>query len=162
MAGILFFISGLVFGSFVNAVVWRLPRRREIVFDRSECVYCGHKLGFWDLIPVLSFLFLMGKCGYCGGKISAQYPIVELAAGLGALAVSKYGSGFLENIWLCGIFAISLLIFLYDLKHFLILDRFIVIGTLWIFPGVMFFQKANLPWSFLTAAPHFLFLILRL
>lgn len=144
-------------GSFINAVVWRLPKRKKIVFDQSECAHCGHKLGFWDLFPVLSFFYLNGKCRYCRGKISLQYPIVELIAGFGFLAVSKYGFGLAENIWLSGIFILSVLIFLYDLKYFLILDRFIVIGIIWIFSGLIFFQRANLIENFLTATAIFLF-----
>ena len=157
MTGTLFFIFGLIFGSFINAVVWRLPKRKKIIFDQSECVHCGHKLGFWDLFPVLSFLYLKGKCRYCGLKISPQYPIVELSAGFGLLAVSKYGFGFSENIWLSGIFILSLLVFLYDLKYFLILDRFVAIGIIWVFFGLVFFQRANLVENFLTASAVFLF-----
>ena len=157
MTGALFFAFGLVLGSFINAVLWRLPKRKKIIFDRSECVHCGHKLEWRDLFPVLSFLFLKGKCRYCDKKISLQYPIVELAAGFGILAVSKYGFGFLENIWLSGIFALSILIFIYDYRHFLILDRFIIFGIAWILAGLAFFQSPNLFENFLTAAAIFLF-----
>lgn len=157
MTGFLFFIFGLVFGSFINAVVWRLRKRKKIVFDQSECIHCGHKLGFWDLFPVLSFLYLKGKCRYCGKKISLQYPIIELLTGFGLFAVSKYGFGLLEDVWLSGIFILSVLIFLYDLKYFLILDRFVVIGIIWIFSGLMFFQKSNFIENFFVATAVFLF-----
>jgi prepilin signal peptidase PulO-like enzyme (type II secretory pathway) len=157
MNGFLFFIFGLVFGSFINAVVWRLRKHKKIVFDTSECVNCHHKLGFWDLIPVLSFLYLRGKCRYCEKKISLQYPIVELFTGFGLFFVSEYGFGLLEDIWLSGIFILGVLIFLYDLKYFLILDRFIAIGIIWIFVGLIFFQKSNFVENFLVATIIFLF-----
>ncbi len=76
-------VLGLASGSFINAFVWRWHEKKDWVKDRSECVRCHHKLGFWDLVPVASWVFLRGKCRYCGKGISAQYPLVEiLTAGL--------------------------------------------------------------------------------
>jgi len=82
------FLIGLCLGSFVNALVWRLHKQLtakkqiskeySISRGRSMCVNCGHKLGFMDLIPVLSWLSLYGRCRYCKKRISPQYPIVEL------------------------------------------------------------------------------------
>jgi len=71
-------ILGLCFGSFVNALVWRIHKKKDWVRERSQCTHCGHKLKTLDLIPVLSWLFLGGKCRYCRKVISVQYPVVEL------------------------------------------------------------------------------------
>lgn len=71
-------VTGLCFGSFINAFVWRLHEKKDWLNDRSECIYCHHKLAAIDLIPVISWLLLRGKCRYCRRSISVQYPIVEL------------------------------------------------------------------------------------
>jgi leader peptidase (prepilin peptidase)/N-methyltransferase len=78
---IILFWFGLIGGSFVNALVWRLHVRKTILNDRSECVHCHHKLGVFDLIPLFSWLFLKGKCRYCHKKIDDN-PLVELFTGL--------------------------------------------------------------------------------
>ncbi|HHV63640.1 MAG TPA: prepilin peptidase [Peptococcaceae bacterium] len=80
---VLFFgVLGLVFGSFLNVVIWRVPRGESIVSPGSHCPECGHILRFWELIPVISFLLLKGKCSRCGLKISLRYPAVEILTGL--------------------------------------------------------------------------------
>ena len=76
------FTLGLCAGSFVNALVWRLKKKKDWVKSRSQCINCGHTLSAGDLVPVLSWLFLRGRCRYCQKPISAQYPIVELAGGV--------------------------------------------------------------------------------
>lgn len=87
-ASIVFGLLGLCFGSFVNAFVWRIKKKKNWVSDRSICTHCKHVLAAKDLMPVVSWLFLKGKCRYCNKAISVQYPIVEL---IGALAfVSSY------------------------------------------------------------------------
>lgn len=79
----LFILLGLSMGSFVNAWVWRLRENRNWWSERSECTSCHHVLAWYDLVPVMSWLSLKGKCRYCDKKISRQYPIVELiVAGL--------------------------------------------------------------------------------
>ena len=72
-------LLGLCFGSFVNAFVWRMHERKDWVRERSECVHCHHELAAKDLVPVLSWLWLRGKCRYCHKSISVQYPLVEAA-----------------------------------------------------------------------------------
>ena len=75
-------ITGVVFGSFFTLAVYRIPRKENIVYVRSHCTTCGHKLNFWDLIPVFSYIFLGGKCRYCGEKIRARYLLLEIFSGL--------------------------------------------------------------------------------
>lgn len=74
-----FAVLGLIVGSFLNVVIFRLASGEAVVFGRSHCVKCGVTLRVRDLIPVFSFLFLRGKCHSCGIKISWQYPLVEVA-----------------------------------------------------------------------------------
>lgn len=71
-------LTGLCIGSFLNVVILRTLSGESIVFPPSKCPKCGNKLKWWHNIPVLSYIFLGGKCGFCKEKISIQYPIVEL------------------------------------------------------------------------------------
>ena len=79
---ILIFIMGTVFGSFFTLAIYRIPKRQDITHTHSYCPSCNHKLGFLDLIPVFSYIFLGGKCRYCKQKIRPRYFIVELISGL--------------------------------------------------------------------------------
>ena len=72
------FITGITFGSFFTLAVYRIPRREDITHTRSYCPKCHHKLSFWDMIPLFSYIFLGGKCRYCKEKIRPRYFILEL------------------------------------------------------------------------------------
>ncbi|MBU1642753.1 prepilin peptidase [bacterium] len=82
MLGLIYFIFGAVIGSFLNVVIYRLPRGENIAFPASHCQSCNTPLKPWHNIPLLSWLFLRGRCAFCGEKISMQYPIIELLSGL--------------------------------------------------------------------------------
>lgn len=89
---VLSFVLGTVFGSFCNAWAWRIVNHERITNGRSHCTVCGHVLNALDLIPVFSYLFLRGKCRYCGSKISPRYLIAELLSGLYYLSIlTTYG-----------------------------------------------------------------------
>ena len=79
---IMIFIIGTVFGSFFTLAVYRIPLKKDITHERSFCPNCNHKLGFWDMIPILSYIFFRGKCRYCGEKIRIRYLILEVLSGL--------------------------------------------------------------------------------
>jgi leader peptidase (prepilin peptidase)/N-methyltransferase len=76
------FVLGTVFGSFINVVIYRLPRDASLVWPPSACPACGTRIRFYDNVPVLSYLLLRGRCRHCHGRISPRYPIVEVASGL--------------------------------------------------------------------------------
>ncbi|MDO5556717.1 MAG: prepilin peptidase [Clostridia bacterium] len=78
---LLIFMIGTVFGSFLTLAVYRLPLKQDIMYTRSYCPNCNHRLEFLDLIPVLSYIFLKGKCRYCGQKIRIRYLIFEVLTG---------------------------------------------------------------------------------
>src|SRR4030042_3292513 len=78
---ILFFILGAAVGSFLNVVAYRTVHGGSIFFDHSACPHCKKKLKPLDLVPILSYFLLKGRCRYCGEKISPQYPLVEPATG---------------------------------------------------------------------------------
>lgn len=79
---ILMFCTGCMFGSFFTLAVYRIPLHKDITHERSFCPNCNHKLSFLDLIPVLSYIFLGGKCRYCKQKIRIRYLLLEIFTGL--------------------------------------------------------------------------------
>lgn len=108
---------GLILGSFLNALLYRYNTGKSVMRGRSRCMHCGHTLHAQDLVPLLSYLFLRGKCRYCRSKVSLQYPLVEAAAA--ALAVALYMRN-LEPLQFVLAFAIGyvlLFIVVYDLRH---------------------------------------------
>ena len=76
------FLFGITIGSFLNVCIYRIPRKEDIVLERSHCMSCGNVLKWYELIPVISFLIQGGKCRSCKTKLSPQYPLIELANGL--------------------------------------------------------------------------------
>src|SRR4051794_2871650 len=82
MAVVVAFLSGLLIGSFLNVVAWRLPRGESLAHPPSHCPSCGTPIKPYDNIPVLSWLLLRGRCRSCRSPISARYPLVELATGV--------------------------------------------------------------------------------
>ena len=90
LAFVLAGVGGLLFGSFLNVVVYRVPRKESVVRPASRCTNCGHELSAVDNIPVLSWLILRGRCRYCGTPISIRYPAAELlTAAVWILAVAR-------------------------------------------------------------------------
>lgn len=71
-------ILGLVIGSFLNVCIYRIPKEESIAFPPSHCANCNHKLKPIDLVPVFSYIFLIGRCRYCKEKISIRYPLIEI------------------------------------------------------------------------------------
>lgn len=79
---ILIFTIGTLFGSFFTLAVYRLPLHQNITHKRSYCPNCEHKLSFWDMIPIFSYVFLGGKCRYCKSKIRIRYLLLEIFTGI--------------------------------------------------------------------------------
>lgn len=112
---------GLIVGSFLNAVIYRLHVNRSIFEAHSICPHCKHQLSALDLVPVLSFLALRGRCRYCKKPISWQYPLVELATATAFLLIYLQLTTY--NLFLFAFACFLIVIFVYDLKHYLILDK---------------------------------------
>jgi leader peptidase (prepilin peptidase) / N-methyltransferase len=120
---ILFFIYGLIFGSFFNVVGLRVPKNESIVTPPSHCTVCDRRLTFKDLVPVFSFVFLKGKCRGCGTKINWIYPVMELTTGvLFAFAFWKIGLSF-ELIVTILFISMLVIITVSDLAYMLIPDK---------------------------------------
>lgn len=146
---IIFFILGLIIGSFLNVVIFRFNTERSFG-GRSGCMTCQNKLCWYELIPLISFFALKGRCRNCKTKISIQYPIVELIAGLiFAGLFLKFQDIFFINTLVFSIsyayyatmFSILLVIAVYDLKHKIIPDRLSLIFGVITFIGLFFFAN---------------------
>ncbi|MBI3533995.1 MAG: prepilin peptidase [Deltaproteobacteria bacterium] len=121
---IFIFVLGLIFGSFANVIIYRLPRDQSIVRPRSNCIHCKKQISFFDNVPLLSFVLLMGKCRHCHGKISIRYPIVEFLVGFVFLAVYKHvGFGFSLFFRDLPFVLILIIIAFIDVEHRIIPDE---------------------------------------
>jgi leader peptidase (prepilin peptidase) / N-methyltransferase len=119
-------VFGLCIGSFLNVLIYRLPEGISLVKPGSHCPLCKNKLTVLDLIPLLSFLFLKGKCRYCKSKISVRYPLIELLTGIIFLVL--YLKLSLCIYFFAAAFFMSMLIavFFIDLEHMIIPDGLVV------------------------------------
>jgi len=143
------FLSGLVLGSFLNSLIYRLPRGISVARGRSFCPKCGHQLQALDLVPLFSFIFLKGKCRYCRAPISWRYPLVELLSGTGlALIFWFYGFSVAFFQWAV-LYLLLFPLFFIDLEHKLLPDAITIPG---IFMGLAFQVGQGYFWQSLLGA----------
>lgn len=150
---LIFFVYGAIFGSFYNVVIFRLPESKSIIKPRSSCPECGRFLGFFDLFPIFSYLFLKGKCRYCGTKISSRYAYVEfISAVLCCVCYLYFGfnASFFEAYIFC---SLLLCITFIDLDHMIIPDTLSLGGSLVgaLFAVIFFSWKDSLIGGFVGA-----------
>jgi len=127
------FIFGAIFGSFLNVLILRLPEEKSVVLPRSSCPKCNHIISWYHNIPILSYLFLKGKCAYCNEKISIQYPIVELISACITLALFiKLGFSLLLIYNLIFFYALIVLSFI-DFKYKAVPDYLLLIALVFSF-----------------------------
>ena len=120
---LVFFVLGTEIGSFLNVVIDRLPEGKSIVRPPSHCDNCGTHLKTTDLIPLLSYLWLRGRCRYCGIHISLRVFIVELVTGF-TFALLWWGYGWSHELWIFSIYGcLFIIIFVIDLNTQLILNK---------------------------------------
>ncbi|XOB41132.1 MAG: prepilin peptidase [Candidatus Nealsonbacteria bacterium] len=132
---LLVFIFGLIIGSFLNSVIYRLSISQDFLFGKSYCPECKTNLKWYDLIPVISFFMLKGKCRYCKKPISIQYILVELATAISFVLIVSQNIDLLlynpslfilfKTCFLFVIFSFLIIIFTYDFKHYIIPDKVI-------------------------------------
>jgi leader peptidase (prepilin peptidase)/N-methyltransferase len=135
---IIFFILGTIIGSFLNVLVLRFGTGLSFARGRSKCFSCGKTLSWHELVPVVSYLLIGGKCTACESKISFQYPLVEFFTGLVfSLIFWKVGLSIMIIPYIV-IFSLLIAIFIYDLGHKIIPDSFV-----WIFNVLAFLILVN-------------------
>jgi prepilin signal peptidase PulO-like enzyme (type II secretory pathway) len=136
---IAFFVFGLMLGSFATALAWRVPQdisvvrsagRGKVKAARSQCPHCQKKLGARDLFPLFSWLFSKGRCRQCGAKISATYPLIELATGLAAVGVFLSWGAVPQSLFLVALLPFLMALIVIDLKHMILPDKLVLICAL--------------------------------
>lgn len=126
--GILACILGVVIGSFLNVCIYRLPKEESIASSPSACQSCGHRLTAIDMVPVLSYIILGGKCRHCKAKISVQYPIVEALTGiLFLLLYLKFGLTYHTLVY-AALAALLIVISFIDFAHMIIPNGLVIAG----------------------------------
>jgi leader peptidase (prepilin peptidase)/N-methyltransferase len=113
---------GAVIGSFLNVVIWRLPRRQSLVSPGSRCPNCGTRIAPWDNIPVVSWLLLQGKCRKCRGRISARYPVVEALTALLFFIAGSTASSAVGLLFTLVFVSAMVVVTFVDLDHMIIPD----------------------------------------
>ncbi len=123
---LLIFIYGLIIGSFLNVLIYRIPKCENIAWPGSHCPACSHSLKWYDNIPLFSYLWLKGKCRYCRGGISLQYPLVEaLNAFIYITMYLKFGLS-ANFVFFSLISSILVAIVFIDLKEMVIPDSLVL------------------------------------
>jgi leader peptidase (prepilin peptidase)/N-methyltransferase len=146
------FIFGAVVGSFLNVVIERVPKGLSIVYPPSHCPHCKHRLAWYDLIPVVSYLLLGGKCRYCHRKISFYYPLSEVITGSLYVFVVMFAlpSGLLFTLYLLFMTSLFIVIFFTDFKYGIIPVYTVIIGCMIVLAYLLY------SFSFQTLLVHFL------
>jgi len=116
----LYFLWGLILGSFINVLRFRLPDNLSIIKPRSFCPNCKYSIPFYRNIPLISYIHQCGKCANCNCRISILYPITEISIGLIWLFASFYFNSFNDILYYSTIASILLCISFIDYKHFII------------------------------------------
>jgi leader peptidase (prepilin peptidase) / N-methyltransferase len=158
LAAVLAAVFGAIIGSFLNVVIWRLPRGESIVSPGSKCPSCGAPVKPYDNIPIVSWFLLGGKCRHCGYPISARYPLVEgLTAVLMALVPIFLGAD--SDVWLGFAFVLLLVpIAFIDLDHRIIPNKLTLLGAAVGIVLVAVFETDDILEHVIAAVAAFLFL----
>ncbi len=138
---IIIFILGLLIGSFLNVCIYRIPSGESIAFPPSHCTTCGNNIKSYDLIPVLSWIFLRGKCRNCSQEISSRYALIELAtATLFLLTYFQYGlSIYLLKFLILIPFLVVIAMIDYDTMEVYTVTTWIALAVGLVFLGVNFY-----------------------
>ena len=120
------FIMGITIGSFLNVCIYRIPRGESVVSPPSRCTRCSHSLAWYDLMPILSYIFLKGKCRYCREGISPRYPIIEALNGILYLFIFYYFGLSFEFYFYCFMASILIVICLIDYYERIIPDGLVL------------------------------------
>lgn len=119
------FLFGLIVGSFLNVVILRTHTKRSLG-GHSHCMSCGKRLGVLDLVPLFSYLALLGRCRQCGARISPRYLFIELIAGLSFAYIFSLALSPLASVIHLLLVSILLIIFVYDTEHLIIPDEYVI------------------------------------
>jgi leader peptidase (prepilin peptidase)/N-methyltransferase len=151
---------GLMIGSFLNVVAYRLPRGESIVKPRSRCTSCGTEVRSIDNIPLISWLVLRGRCRHCSAQISARYPAVELVTGIVFVIVALARGPHLELLVDLPFAAMLIAVADIDLEHRIVPNRILAPLAVWAVAASALIQPDKLPELLIAGAAAFTFLLL--
>ena len=152
-------LLGAAIGSFLNVVIYRLPRGESLVAPGSRCPKCERPLAPWENIPIVSWLVLRGRCRTCGTKISPQYPLVELitAAAFVGVALTR---GVDEDLWLqLPLVAVLVAVAGIDLEHKIIPNKIVLPAAIYAVAVAAVVERSHLPELLIAGAGAFTFLL---
>jgi len=150
---IIIFILGMIFGSFLNVVIYRIPEGISIIKPGSFCPECSENLKWYELIPLISYLILLGRCSHCKSKISIQYPLIELGNGLLFIILFYYSIDIPQFIFLAILGMALLCLVVIDFKDFILPDVLIILSFIIAIIYFGYYEK-------LEILPRFYFAIL--
>jgi leader peptidase (prepilin peptidase)/N-methyltransferase len=151
---------GLIIGSFLNVVTYRVPRGESIVKPRSRCTGCGKEIGALDNVPVLSWLFLRGRCRNCGERISARYPAVELLTALVFAAIVLVRGADLDLLLELPFAAMLIAVAGIDLEHRIVPNKILLPMAIWGVGASAVVRTDMLPELLIAGGAAFLALLL--
>jgi leader peptidase (prepilin peptidase)/N-methyltransferase len=150
---------GLIIGSFLNVVAYRLPRGESIVKPRSRCTTCGTEVRALDNIPLLSWLLLRGRCRHCSAQISARYPVVELVTGVVFALVAIARGPSLELLVDLPFAAMLIAVADIDLEHGIVPNRILAPMAIWAVAASAVVRPDKLPELLIAGAAAFTLLL---
>lgn len=118
IVGMIIFLYGAVLGSFVNVLIYRIPKKEDFTLERSHCMKCGSQIKWYDLFPIVSYIILGGKCRSCKEKISIQYPVIETANAVAYVFIFALYDLSVYSVLYCLMFSIFLAISIIDFRTF--------------------------------------------
>jgi leader peptidase (prepilin peptidase)/N-methyltransferase len=151
---------GLIIGSFLNVVAYRLPRGESIVKPRSRCTSCGTEVRALDNIPLLSWLVLRGRCRHCSAQICARYPVVELVTGVVFALIALVRGPSLELLVDLPFAAMLIAVADIDLEHRIVPNRILAPMAVWAIGASAIVQTGKLPELAIAGAAAFTFLLI--
>ncbi len=143
-------------GSFLNVLIDRIPANKSVLFGRSHCDFCHHTLSAFDLIPIVSFAFLRGKCRYCHKKLSFQYPLIELLTGIAFIGIFLFQ--WPTDMVHLGMYSISALLFslgialaIMDIKYHILSDALLIVFGILVVCAVFLVDPTTIPLRLVVA-----------
>lgn len=117
---VIVFLYGIVIGSFLNVCIYRIPKEENLVTVGSHCMECGHRLRWYDLFPLFSWLFLKGRCRYCGTGISLQYPLIEALNGVLYIVIFAVNGWNVDSVLWCVLTSALIVLSMIDFRTMMI------------------------------------------
>ncbi|NLT05914.1 MAG: prepilin peptidase [Solirubrobacterales bacterium] len=152
-------IAGLLVGSFLNVVAYRVPRGESVVRPRSRCPSCGHEIRVYDNVPIVSWLALRGRCRDCGAPVPARYPLVEAVTGAAFAAVAAVRGIEPELALYLPFAALMVVVAAIDLEHRIVPNRLLAPAAVWALAAWAAVDPGFLPEALAAGAGAFGFLL---